>query len=103
MIGMLVVVVIVACVAWIVGMRRRRAHVYSTPVPAGGISRETLAFTAFAHGNSCLGAGQFADAIAAFHEARALDPKRAYVGERLAEAERQQRAASAPSLVTATV
>jgi cytochrome c-type biogenesis protein CcmH/NrfG len=42
-----------------------------------------------------LAEGKLAEAIAAFHQARELDPKRAHVAERLAEAERQQQAASA--------
>ena len=45
------------------------------------------------HGNTV--AGQFADAIAAFHQARELNPKHPYVATRLAEAERQQQAAGA--------
>ena len=56
------------------------------------IPRETLAHEAFTHGNTCLAAGQFADAIAAFHQARELNPKHAYIAERLAEVERQQAA-----------
>jgi cytochrome c-type biogenesis protein CcmH/NrfG len=56
------------------------------------IPRETLAHEAFTHGNTCLAAGQFADAIAAFHQARELNPKHPYIAERLAEVERQQAA-----------
>ena len=56
------------------------------------IPRATLAHEAFTHGNTCLAAGQFADAIAAFHQARELNPKHAYIAERLAEVERQQAA-----------
>jgi cytochrome c-type biogenesis protein CcmH/NrfG len=55
-----------------------------------------LAFEAFTHGNTCLAAGKFADAIAAFQRARELDPKRLHVADRLAEAERRQAAASPP-------
>jgi hypothetical protein len=40
-------------------------------------------------------AGQWAAATAAFEQARALDPKRPYVAERLAEVNRRQHAASA--------
>jgi cytochrome c-type biogenesis protein CcmH/NrfG len=41
-------------------------------------------------GNSCLRDGQFAEARAAFHQARELDPKLPYVVARLDEVERQQ-------------
>ena len=37
------------------------------------IPRETLAHEAFVHGNTCLMAGQFAEAIAAFRQAQELD------------------------------
>lgn len=59
------------------------------------IPRETLAQEAFAHGNTCLMAGQFAEAIAAFQRARELNPKHPYIAARLAEVERRQQAASA--------
>jgi hypothetical protein len=58
---------------------------------------------AFAHGNSCLAAGKFAEAIALFHQTRELDPKHPHVAGRLAEVERRQHAASAMPLVNATV
>jgi cytochrome c-type biogenesis protein CcmH/NrfG len=64
-------------------------------------SFETRAFEAFAHGNSCLVAGQRADATAAFEQARTLDPKRPYVADRLAEVDRRQHAASASAPVAA--
>ncbi len=57
-------------------------------------SPQTRAFEAFTHGNRYLAAGQFADATAAFEQARTLDPKRPYVAERLAEVARRQHAAS---------
>ena len=59
------------------------------------IPRETLAQEAFIHGNTCLAAGQFAEAITAFHRAWDLDPKHPYVAARLAEVERRQQAAGA--------
>lgn len=59
------------------------------------IPRKTLAHEAFAHGNTCLMAGQFADAIAAFHQVQELDPKHPHVAARLVEAKRRQQAASA--------
>lgn len=67
------------------------------------IPRETLAHEAFMHGNSCLAAGQFAAAIAAFHQARDLNPKHPYVAARLAEVERQQQATGATSHVDTPV
>jgi cytochrome c-type biogenesis protein CcmH/NrfG len=48
-----------------------------------------------------LATGQFADAIAAFHQARALEPKHPHVAGRLAEVERRQHAASATPRVNA--
>jgi tetratricopeptide (TPR) repeat protein len=95
MTSMIILVCIGLCIGWIVWMRRRRARVYTAPPPPGGILRETLALDAFAHGNSYLAEGKFDEAIAAFHQARELDPKRAHVAERLAEVERRQHAASA--------
>jgi len=50
-----------------------------------------------------LAAGQFADAIAAFHQARALEPTHPHVAGRLAEVERRQYAASVTPLVNTTV
>jgi Heat induced stress protein YflT domain len=64
------------------------------------IPRETLAQHAFMHGNTCLAAGQFADAIAAFHQAQKLNPKHPYVAARLAEVARRQQAAGATPPVT---
>jgi tetratricopeptide (TPR) repeat protein len=94
MVGIIVLVVIALCIGWIVRMRRHRARAYTAHVPPGGISHETLALDAFAHGNSYLAEGKFDEAIAAFHQALELDPKRAHVADRLAEVERRQHAAS---------
>jgi hypothetical protein len=96
-------VVIVLCIGGIVWMRRRRWHAYATPISPGAIPRETLVLKAFTHGNSCLAEGKFTEAIAAFHQARELDPKNPHVAGRLAEVERQQQAASATPLVNVTV
>ena len=103
MVGMIILAVIIMLAGWIVWMRRRRTRAYTTPVTPGGIPRETLALDAFAHGNSYLAEGKFAEATAAFHQARELDPKRAHVADRLAEVERRQRAATATPPVNATV
>jgi Flp pilus assembly protein TadD len=73
--------------------RQGRSPVASaTPV---GTTPENLAFEAFTHGNTCLAAGQFAEATASFQRARELDPKRPHVTERLAEVVRRQQAANA--------
>ena len=87
----------------IIWMRRRRWQAYATPDSPVVMPRETLALHAFAHGNTCLAAGQFAEAIAAFHQAREFKPEHPHVAGRLAEVERQQQAASAPTLVGTTV
>jgi cytochrome c-type biogenesis protein CcmH/NrfG len=58
------------------------------------MSSESLAFDAFTHGNTCLAAGQFAEATASFQRARELDPKRPHVAERLAEVARRQQTVS---------
>ena len=94
---------IVLGIGGIIWMRRRRRQAYATPVSPGGIPRATLALHAFAHGNSCLAAGQFAEATAAFHQAREIEPKHPHVAGRLAEVERRQQAVSATLLVNATV
>jgi Flp pilus assembly protein TadD len=69
------------------------------PRPSAEMSPQSRALEAFTHGNACLAAGQFADASAAFEQARALDPKRPSVAERLAEVGRRQRAAHATAPV----
>ncbi len=103
MISMVVGVIIVVCAGAIVWMRRRRWRTQTALVTPGGIPRETLALDAFTHGNGCLAEGKFAEATAAFHRARELDPKRPHVANRLAEVERRQQAASAMPPVSATV
>jgi hypothetical protein len=92
MVSLVMLVFLVLCagrIAW----ELRRGHVSTTPVsPAAPC--EMLALQAFTYGNSCLAAGQFADAIAAFHRAREINPKHPHVAGRLAEVERRQHAAS---------
>jgi cytochrome c-type biogenesis protein CcmH/NrfG len=61
-----------------------------------------LAHKAFVHGNTCLMEEKFTEAIAAFHQARELDPNHPHVAGRLVEAERQQQAASPMALASAT-
>jgi hypothetical protein len=101
MISIIIVVVVMVCAGW---MAWSRWHYWRTPIrplPSAEISPETLAFEAFTHGNTCLAAGQWADATAAFEQARALDPKRPYVAERLAEVDRRQHAVPAMASVAA--
>jgi cytochrome c-type biogenesis protein CcmH/NrfG len=50
-----------------------------------------------------LAAGQFADAIAAFHQARKINPKHPHVAGRLAEVERRQHTTSVTPLGNVTV
>jgi hypothetical protein len=98
MVSLVVLAVIVLGAGGIIWRRRRRWRAYAAPVTPAGIPRENLALHAFTRGNSCLAEGKFAEAIAAFQQARELDPKRAHVAERLAEAERQQAvSATAPT------
>jgi TRAP-type C4-dicarboxylate transport system permease small subunit len=99
MISIIIVVVVMACAGW---MGWNRWNYWRTPIrpePSAEMSPQTLAFEAFTHGNTCLAAGQLADATAAFEQARTLDPKRPYVAERLAEVARRQHAVSVPAPV----
>jgi len=94
MVSVIVIVVIVGGIGWMVWKRRaqwRPATALGTPE---GLAPERLAFEAFTHGNTCLAEGKFAEATAAFHRSRELDPKRPHVAERLAEVARRQLAAS---------
>jgi tetratricopeptide (TPR) repeat protein len=84
-------------------MRQRHWSAYATAVAPGAIPPEALALKAFTQGNSYLAEGKFPEAIAAFHQAREIDPKRPYVADRIAEAERQQQAANSTSLIDVAV
>ena len=97
MIGLFVVVAVLACAGWVAWRRWGNWRKPTEQRSPAGVSSEALAFEAFTRGNTCLAAGQFADAIAAFQQARELDPKRLHVADRLAEAERRQAAASPPA------
>lgn len=101
MISIIIVVVVMACAGWMAWSRWTYWRASIRPQPSAEISPETLALEAFTHGNTCLAAGPFADAAAAFERARALDPKRLHVADRLAEVDRHQHAASATSPVMA--
>jgi cytochrome c-type biogenesis protein CcmH/NrfG len=99
MISLIIVVVVMACAGWMSWGRWNYWRTPIRPLPSAEMSPQSRALEAFTHGNACLAAGQLADATAAFEQARALDPKRPYVAERLAEVERRQRAAYAPAPV----
>jgi Flp pilus assembly protein TadD len=103
MVSVVILMVIGLGISGIIWMRRRRRQAYAPSDLPGVIPHETLVLQAFAHGNTCLAAGQFAEAIAAFYQARELKPDHPHVAGRLAEVERQQQAARAPRLVGATV
>jgi cytochrome c-type biogenesis protein CcmH/NrfG len=99
MISLLIVVVVLACASWMAWSRWQYWRTPITPQPSEDRSPQTLAYKAFLRGNTCLAAGQFADATAAFEQARTLDPKRPHVVERLAEVTRRQHAAGASAPV----
>ena len=101
MISIIFIVAIIAGVGWMAWSRWNYWRTPIRPLPSAERSPQTRAFEAFAHGNSCLAAGQLADATAAFEQARTLDPKRPYVAERLAEVARRQHAASTVAPVAA--
>jgi cytochrome c-type biogenesis protein CcmH/NrfG len=101
MISIIFIVVVIAGASWMAWNRWTNWRTPIRPQLSAERSPQTRAFEAFAHGNSCLAAGQWADATAAFERARALDPKRPYVAEQLAEVARRQQAVSAPALVAA--
>jgi hypothetical protein len=101
MTSLIIVVVVMACAGWMAWSRWTYWRTPIGPLPSAERSPQTRAFEDFAHGNTCLAEGRFADATAAFQRAGTLDPKRPYVAERLAEVARRQHAASAPVPVAA--
>src|ERR687891_1721706 len=101
MMSLIFIVVVIAGAGWLAWSRWTSWRTPITPQPSAERSPQTRAFEAFADGNRCLVAGQWADATAAFEQARTLDPKRPYVAERLAEVARRQHAASPPAPVAA--
>jgi hypothetical protein len=101
MTSLIIVVVVMACAGWMAWNRWTYWRTPIRPLPSAERSPQTRAFEAFAHGNTCLAEGRFADATAAFQRAGTLDPKRPYVAERLAEVAQRQHAASAPAPVAA--
>jgi hypothetical protein len=101
MISIILIVAIVTGAGWFVWSRWTYWRTPIGPQLSAERSPQIRAFEAFAHGNSCLVAGQWADATAAFEQARTLDPKQPYVAERLAEVTWRQHAASAQALAAA--
>lgn len=96
------IVVIIMLAAWISRRLRHRGHASTAAVSPQGMPPADLALKAFVHGNTCLMEGKFDEAIAAFHQARELEPKHPHVAGRLAEVERRQQEASAMALASAT-
>jgi hypothetical protein len=82
MIRLIFIVVVIAGVGWLAWRRWTDWRTPITPQPSAERSPQTRAFEAFTRGNRCLMAEQWADATAAFEQARTLDPKRPYVAER---------------------
>jgi hypothetical protein len=101
MISIIFIVAMIAGAGWFVWRRWTDWRTPTGPLPSAESSPQSRAFKAFLQGNRCLAAGQWADATAAFEQARTLDPKRPYVAERLAEVDRRQHAASATVPVAA--
>jgi hypothetical protein len=95
MVSVIVIVAIVGGIAWMVWRRRGGRYSATASATPAAMAPERLAFEAFTQGNTCLAEGKFAEATAAFHRSRELDPKRPHVDERLAEVARRQHAASA--------
>lgn len=95
MFTVILVIAVVLVGGWF--LWRRRSRLPAASATAAGMTQESLAFEAFTHGNSCLAAGQFAEATASFQRSRELDPKRPHVTERLAEVARQQAASALPT------
>jgi hypothetical protein len=96
MITVILVPAVVLGAGWTVWRRRGRGRPPAASGTPAGMTPERLAFEALTHGHTCLAAGQFAEAIAAFQRARELDPKRPHVAERLTEVARRQHAVSPP-------
>lgn len=91
--SLIATIVIVVCAGWILLRRWRGRQAHAASVSPKVMLPQNLAHQAFAHGNTCLSEGNFSEATAAFHQARERDPKHPHVAGRLAEVERQQRAA----------
>lgn len=90
MVRMVAVGLIIIGAGWIIWRRWGGGRLSTALVPSGRLPGEPVACEAFMRGNTCLRDGQFAEARAAFHQAREFDPKLPYVVARLDEVERQQ-------------
>jgi Tfp pilus assembly protein PilF len=101
MITVILVIAVLLGAGWFVWGRHSRWRTPAVSATPAGMTPEGRGFEAFTHGNTCLAAGQFAEATAAFQRARELDPKRPHVAERLAEVARRQAAASQPPAAAA--
>jgi cytochrome c-type biogenesis protein CcmH/NrfG len=99
--SIIIVVVVLACAGWMAWSRWQYWRTPTEPLPLEAESPQTRAFAAFTLGNTCLAAGQWSNATAAFEQARTLNPKQPYVAERLAEVDRRRHAASAQVPVAA--
>lgn len=95
MISIFIAVAIVALAVWLGWKRWSSGRTLTESGFPAQVSPETQAFEAFTRGNTCLAAGQFAEATAAFERARELDPKRLHVADRLAEVTRRRDAVNA--------
>jgi hypothetical protein len=71
MISLIFIVVVMAGAGWLAWRRWSYWRTPTGPQPPAERSPQARAFEAFARGNRCLAAGQWADATAAFEQARA--------------------------------
>jgi predicted negative regulator of RcsB-dependent stress response len=98
----IIIMAVVAGAGWIGYRRWRGQRVSAEPATSQAVPPQNLAHKAFAHGNTCLAEGKFAEATTSFHQALELNPKHPHVAGRLAEVERQQRAAGVTAPVNST-
>ena len=83
-------------VGWMVWRRRGRWRPATASGTPGALAPKRLAFAALTDGKTCLAEGTCVEATTAFPRARALDPTRPQVAERLAAVARRPHAASSP-------
>ncbi len=97
--GFSIFTIIVLCLGGIFWLRQSRRRAYAVPTSPAGIPQADVVLSTFAHGNSCLAAGNFSEAITAFQHVLTLAPKHPHVAARMAEVERRQHAESAIAAV----